>query len=110
MEATLALCSANCKAALTTRPQLLCIRCDVEPAARASFHPMVVASIDPKRVVSILSSFVHAASVVTRCKARALFSLQPSLLPSIESNQKKCYRHGSCEQHVLFRTSGELSS
>ena len=102
MEATPALYSANCKAALTTRPQLLCIHCDVEHAARASFHPMVVASIDPKRVVSIFSSFVHAASVVTRCKARALFSLQPSLLPSIESNQKKCYRHGSCRTTRTF--------
>ena len=89
MEATLALYSANCKAALTTRLQLLCIHCDVEHAARASFHPMVVASIDPKRVVSIFSSFVHAASVVTRCKARALFSPQPSLLPSIGIEPKE---------------------
>ena len=43
MEATPTLYSANFKAASTTRPQLHSIRCGVEHATRASFHPMVVA-------------------------------------------------------------------
>ena len=75
-------------AELATRPQFLSIRCDVEDDTRDSFHPTVVASIDLKRVVSNFSSFVHAASVVTRCEERALFSLQPSLLPSIGMEPK----------------------